>query len=59
MLTIYLIGVLMSFGFGFNMEHINENEQISWGFILAFSLMWFILVPWFIVFVIIEKIKGE
>jgi len=57
MLTIYVIGVLLAFGLAFQME--SENESKSWGFVLAFSILWFILAPWFIIFVIISKIKGE
>lgn len=55
---IYLIGALIAFGFAFQMEHEGEGEKRSWGFVLAFSLLWFILIPWFVIFLIIDKSKG-
>ena len=58
-MLIYLIGALLAFGFAFQMESENENNQKSWGFILAFTFIWFILFPWFMIFIIIDKIKGE
>jgi len=56
-MLIYVIGALLAFGLAFQME--SENESKSWGFIFAFSFLWFILVPWFIIFLIADKIKGE
>ena len=55
-MIIYIIGALLAFGLAFQME--SENETKSWGFVLAFSLLWFILVPWFVIFLIIDKSRG-
>ena len=57
MLTVYIIGFLIAFGFGFQMEH--ENNSKSWVFVFVFSMLWFILVPWFIMFTTISRVKGE
>lgn len=58
MITFYLIGALLAFGFAFQMESANENNQKSWGMIFAFTILWFMLFPMFLVF-IIKGNKGE